>query len=151
LQYNKESDDMTRKPLVVYFSKGGKTKKIAETVAQELQCETVDTAESLPDLSDVDLLIVGSGTYGGRPDKKLQEFLNGLKPVNKEKSAIFTTSAGPNPKSLAIMKESLENKGYEVVSTFDCRGQFLFGSRGHPNEDDFKEARTFATNLKKSQ
>ena len=140
---------MTTKPLIVYFSRGGKTKKIAEVIGQELQCGTADAAESVPDLSIVDLLVVGSGTYGGKPDKKLQEFQDGLEPVKKGNSAIFTTSAGPNPKSLAIMKESLEAKGYEVISTFDCRGQFLFGSRGHPNEADLKDAKAFANNIKK--
>jgi flavodoxin len=44
---------MTTKPLVVYFSKGGKTKKVAESIAQELQCETVNTAESASDLSGI--------------------------------------------------------------------------------------------------
>ena len=140
---------MTTKPLVVYFSKGGKTKKVALAIAQELQCGTVDTAESVPDLSDVDLLVVGSGTYGGKPDKKLQEFLDNLKPVKKGKSAIFTTSGGPTPKSIDAMKESLEAKGYEVVSTFDCRGQFLLSNRGHPDEADLKDAKVFANNIKK--
>jgi flavodoxin len=136
------------KPLVVYFSKGGKTGKVAESIAQELQCQTVNIAENTPDLFDVDLLIVGSGTYGGKPDKKLQEFLEGLKPVTGGKCAIFTTSGGPNPKSLAFMKEILEAKGYELVSTFDCRGQFLIGNRGHPNEADLRDAKIFANNLK---
>ena len=140
---------MTTKPLVAYFSKGGKTRKVAESLAQELQCGTVNTAESAPDLLGVDLLVVGSGTYGGKPDKKMKGFLDGLKPVKKGKSAIFTTSGGPNPKSIAIMKEALEAKGYEVVSTFDCRGQFLIGNRGHPNEADLKDAKAFAINLKK--
>jgi flavodoxin len=140
---------MTTKPLVVYFSKGGKTKKVAESIAQELQCQTINIMESTPDLSDLDLLVVGSGTYGGKPDKKLQEFLEGLKPVTSGKCAIFTTSGGPNPKSLAFMKEILEAKGYELVSTFDCRGQFLIGNRGHPNEADLRDAKIFANNLKK--
>jgi flavodoxin len=95
------------------------------------------------------LLIVGSETYGGKPGKKTQEFLDGLKPVKSGKSAIFTTSAGPNPKSIAVMKETLEAKGYEVASTFDCRGQFLIGNRGHPNDADLKDAKAFANNLKK--
>ena len=140
---------MTTKPLVVYFSKGGKTKKVAESIAQELQCQTINIMESTPVLSDLDLLVVGSGTYGGKPDKKLQEFLEGLKPVTSGKCAIFTTSGGPDPKSLAFMKEILEAKGYELVSTFDCRGQFLIGNRGHPNEADLRDAKIFANNLKK--
>ena len=137
------------KSLVVYFSRGGKTKKVAETIAQELECGNVDTAKTVPDLSEVDLLLVGSGTYGGKPDKKLLSFLDGLKPVKGGKSAIFTTSAGPNPKSIDVMKEKLEAKGYEVISTFDCRGQFLIGNRGHPDDADLKDATAFAANIKK--
>jgi flavodoxin len=140
---------MTTKALVIYTSNGGKTKKVAESIAQELQCQIVNIAEFTPDLFDVDLLVVGSGTYGGKPDKKLQEFLEGLKPVKSGKCAIFTTSGGPNPKSLAAMKESLEAKGYNLVSTFDCRGQFLIANRGRPNEADLRAAITFADNLKK--
>jgi len=140
---------MTTNPLVVYFSKGGKTKKVAESIAQGLQCKSVNIAESTPVLFDVDLLVVGSGTYGGKPDKKLQEFLEGLKPVKSGKCAIFTTSGGPNPKSLAVMKEALKAKGFELVSTFDCRGQFLIGNRGHPNEADLRAAKAFANSLKK--
>jgi len=137
-------------PLVVYFSRGGKTRRVAEAIAQELGCKSVDTKGEVPNVSGVDLLLVGSGTYGGKPDKKLLEFLNGLQPVSNGKAAIFTTSAGPDPKSINMMKGVLETKGYEVVSDFDCRGQFLLGNRGHPNEDDLKAAKTFAGNLKKA-
>lgn len=137
------------KPLVVYFSRGGKTRKVAEAIAQELGCQSVDTEKEVPNVYGVDLLLVGSGTYGGRPDKKLLEFLNSLPPVSDGKAAIFTTSAGPGPKSINIMKEALEVKGYKVVSNFDCRGQFLLGNRGHPNADDLKAAKAYAGDLKK--
>ena len=140
---------MVAKPLVVYFSKGGKTGKVAESIAQELQCGTVNTAESAPNLSGVDLLVVGSGTYGGKPDKKLLGFLNGLKSVKNGKSAIFTTSGGRNPESIAVIEEIWESKEYEVVSTFDCLGQFLIGNRGHPNDADLNDAKSFANSLKK--
>jgi len=47
--------------LVVYFSRGGKTRKVAEAIAQELGCEAVDAKKETPDVSGVELLIVGSG------------------------------------------------------------------------------------------
>lgn len=43
----------------------------------------------------------------------------------------------------------MEAKGYEVVSSYDCRGQFTLLSRGHPTDDDLRDARAFANDLKK--
>ena len=135
--------------LVVYFSRGGKTGKVAEAIAQELGCEAVDLKKESPDVSGVDLLIVGSGNYGGAPHETLQGFLNSLQPSNNGKTAVFATSGGPDPKCIPVIKEALEAKGYKVVSSFDCRGQFLFANRGHPNENDLKNAKEFASELKK--
>jgi flavodoxin len=136
--------------LVVYFSRGGKTGKIAEAIADELGCKSVDIKKERPDLSEADMLIVGSGNYGGKPGKELEEFLDKLQPVNNRKAAIFVTSGGPEPKSLEIIQKFLETKGYKVISNFDCRGRMLLLNRGHPNEDDLKRARVFASDLKKT-
>jgi flavodoxin len=138
------------KYLTVYFSKGGKTRKIAQTIAQELGCKTIDIDKETPDISEVDLLIVGSGNYGGEPGKALQEFLSNLKPNSNFKAAVFATAGGPDPKCIYTIQEALETKGYKVISSFKCRGQFLFANRGHPNEDDLKNAKAFASELKKN-
>jgi flavodoxin len=135
--------------LVVYFSRGGKTEKVAEAIAQELGCEAVDLKKETPDVSGVDLLFVGSGNYGGAPHETLQGFLDSLQPSSNSKAAVFATSGGPDPKCISVIKEALEAKGYKVVSSFDCRGQFLFANRGHPNETDLKNAKEFASELKK--
>jgi flavodoxin len=134
--------------LVVYFSKGGKTRKVAEAIAQELNCKAVDLTKDTPDVSEVELLIVGSGNYGSKPHETVQEFLNNLPSSNNGKAAVFATSGGPDPKCIPIMKTALEAKGYKVISSFDCRGKFLFANRGHPNEDDLKDAKAFASGLK---
>ena len=136
--------------LVVYFSRGGKTRKVAEAIAQELECEAVDAKKETPDVSGVELLIVGSGQYVGKLHKTLQAFLGRLQPSSKSKAAVFATAGGPNPKCIYAMEEALETKGYKVISTFKCRGQFLFFfNRGHPTEDDLKNAKAFASDLKK--
>ncbi len=44
-------------------------------------------------------------------------------------------------------RNALETKGYEVISSFDCGGHVLFTNRGHPTEDDLKNAKTFVNNL----
>jgi len=134
--------------LVVYYSKGGKTRKIADVITQELGCKAVDTGREAPDISGVDLLVVGSGTYIGKPGKQLQEFLSGLKPISNGKAAFFLTSSGNDPRPVKFLRNALEAKGYKVVSTFSCRGQYLLSSRGHPTEEDLKNAKVFAADLK---
>ena len=135
--------------LVVYFSRGGKTRKVAEAIAQELGCEAVDVKKETPDVSGVELLTVGSGEYGWL-HKTLQGFLDSLQPSSNKKAAVFATAAGPKPKCIRVIQEALETKGYKVISSFKCRGQLLFFlNRGHPTEDDLKNARAFASDLKK--
>jgi flavodoxin I len=86
--------------LVVYFSRGGKTRKVAEAISQELGCKAVDVEKETPDVSGVDLLLVGSGNYGGNTDDRLLGFLNDLKPSNGGIAAVFATAGGPDPKCI---------------------------------------------------
>jgi flavodoxin len=135
--------------LVVYFSRGGKTRKVAEAIAQQLGCKAVDAEKETPDVSGVEMLIVGSGQYIGKLHKTLQSFLDGLQPSSKNKAAVFATAGGPNPKVVSILKGALEAKGYMVVSNFKCRGRFLFFNWSHPNQEDLENAKAFAGDLKK--
>ncbi len=136
--------------LVVYFSRGGKTRKVAEAIAQQIGCEAVDVEKETPDAAGVELLIVGSGQYLGKLHKTLQSFLDGLQPSNKNKAAVFATAGGPDPKVVYVLKRALEAKGYRVVSSFKCRGRFLFFNWSHPNEEDLENAKAFANDLRKS-
>ena len=136
--------------LIVYYSKGGSTRKVAEALAQELGCRLVDVMKETPDVSGLDLLLVGSGNYGNNVGDKLQQFLSDMPQIKDGKAAVFATSGGPDPKSLVVMQEALERKGYEVLSSFKSRGQLLyFLNHGHPNSDDLKNASIFANDLKK--
>jgi len=136
------------KALVVYYSKGGKTRKVAEAISTGLECGALDVGRDACDAAGLDLLVVGSGTYGGMPGPKIVDFLNGI-PSGAGKAAIFATSAGPSPKSIQKIKDILEGKGYQVVSSFSCRGHFLLSNRGHPDEKDLEEAKAFGSDLKK--
>jgi len=136
--------------LVVYFSRTGNTRKVAEAISQELGCEAVDVKKETPDVSGVDMLLVGSGNYvGGKPTEKLQRFLDSLPPRSNIRAAVFATSGGPDPKVIYVLKGALEAKGYTVVSSFKCRGRFLFFNWSHPNEEDLENAKAFASGLKK--
>ena len=136
--------------LVVYFSRGGKTRTVAEAIAQELGCKAIDIKKETPDPSGVDMLLVGSGNYGGKTDNKLLTFINNLQPNTAKQAAVFATSGGLAPKVISVLQEALEARGYKVGSSFKCRGKFLFTNRGHPNEEDLKNAKAFAHDLQKT-
>lgn len=72
------------KSLVVYDSQFGNTEKIAQAITGGISSAIsvrVNKA-SLSDLKDVNLLIVGSPTQGGRATASMQQFLNQI-PVGK--------------------------------------------------------------------
>jgi flavodoxin len=64
------------KALVIYDSQFGNTEQIARTVGEALGAPSVAVEDAQPDaLAGLDLLIVGSPTQGGRPTRKVQDFL----------------------------------------------------------------------------
>jgi flavodoxin len=136
---------------LVYFSRGGNTRKIAEVMAEELGVMAVDVKKEQPDVSDVDLLVVGSGTYGSKPGKGMVAYLENLKPVAGKKAACFSSCAsGDASKTLQAMKGILSKKGYSNVDCFSCLGKWLMGlsRRGHPSDEELAQAREFAKKLK---
>ncbi len=135
--------------MVVYYSKGGHTRKIANAIADELEVQAVDVKEQQPDPAKADMLIVGSGTYGGKSGPEIINFLNALAPVANKKAACFSTCAGNTEAVIAEMTTILKAKGYTMVECFNCLGQFaLFKNRGRPNADDVQKAKEYAGCLK---
>lgn len=139
------------KSLVVYYSKGGKTRKVAEAIAQELNCKAIDVKKETPNFSTENLLVVGSGNYGGKPGKELQEFLENLQATSKNNIAFFATSGGPDPKCIEVMQKIVESKGFIFLSQFDCRGKIFLLNRDHPTREDLINAKSFAANLKETE
>jgi len=138
---------------LIYFSRGGNTRKIAEVMAEELGVTAVDVKKNQPDVSDVDLLVVGSGTYGSKPGKEMVAYLENLKPVTGKKAACFSSCAsGDASRTLQAMKDLLSAKGYSTVDCFSCLGKWLMGlsRRGHPSAEELAQAREFAKKLKTS-
>jgi flavodoxin len=136
--------------LVVYYSKGGHTRKIANAIATELGANAFDIrGGEQPDAAKADMLIVGSGTYGGKAGPEIINFLNALAPVANKKAACFSTCAGNTEAVIAEMSGILKNKGYSMVESFNCLGQFaIFKNRGRPNADDIDAAKEYAKKLK---
>ncbi len=135
---------------LVYFSRGGNTRKIAEAIAEELQITPIDVKKESPDVSNTDVVIIGSGTYGGKPGKEMVAYLENLKPVTGKQAACFASCAGDSSKTLAAIKTILNEKGYSIIDCFSCFGKFAgLAKRGHPSAEELNQAREFAKKLKK--
>ncbi len=133
------------KTWVLYYSKGGNTKKIAEAIAEEL---SVPKTEQIPPAyppENVSLLFLGTAVYAGKPDAKMVEFIRTLNSNRVKNVALFGTCAKENS-SIDTLKAMLREKGINVVDeSFCCKGKaFIFMNRKNPDENDIKAAKAFA-------
>ena len=147
------------KTLVICFSYHHKnTEKIASAFAKALDAEVKTPAEAEPTgLCDYNLVGFGSGISFGSHYKALLDFANKLPVVTDKKAFIFSTSGqtGHGSKFHRKLRETLESKGFTVVGEFNCAGFDTYGflkivggiQKGHPNEEDLKQAQDFAKSL----
>ncbi|MDC7226017.1 MAG: flavodoxin domain-containing protein [Spirochaetales bacterium] len=126
---------------VMYFTKSGNTRKVAEAIAKPLGVQAVSIDEGLKE--DVDTLFLGSSVYAGGVDKKVKEFINGLNVEVKE--AVNFSTAAIIKSTFDQMKKILSSKGIKMSDReFHCRGSFAVMHRNRPNADDLKKAEEFA-------
>jgi flavodoxin len=148
------------KTLIICFSYHHKnTEKIASVFAKTLNAEIKTPSEvDHTALSEYDLVGFGSGIVYGKHHKLLLDFADKLPQVTNKKAFIFSTSGqtGNGPKFHKNLREKLESKGFGIAGEFNCAGFDTFAilkivggiQKGHPNEDDLKQAETFAQSLK---
>jgi flavodoxin I len=130
---------------ILYSSRMGHTKRIADAMASELGTIASDVATA--ELKDDTLLFLGSGCYGRKPGKSMTEFIE-RNDFASRTVAVFGTSAGGDGNEVSEMEAMLRSKGATIKGTYACRGSFLyFFSRGHPNEGDLEGARQFARSM----
>jgi flavorubredoxin len=121
-------------------------------IAKELEITPIDVKKEPPDVSNVDMLIVGSGTYGGKPGKPMVAYLENLENVTGKRAACFSSCAGDASKTLVAMKEILNKKGYTIVDCFSCFGKFAgLAKRGHPTNEELNQGKEFAKKLNTSK
>lgn len=129
---------------VIYFSRAGQTKKIAETIASEcdVQPESVTDAK----LQDNSFVFLGSGCYGGKAGKEMKEFIE-TNDFPSKSIALFGTSGGGVGKEVEDMKKMLFEKEINVKGEFYCKGKFWIINRKKPDETDLNNAQNFAKEM----
>ncbi len=145
------------KTIILYSSKSGNTKKIADSMASQVGCDAIRiTADSTPpnvDLEGYDLVFVGTGLFAGTPNEDMVRYIGNLNLKTTKMFALFITWGGaPRTDKLALkrLKALLEGKGQKVLEDhFACYGGWkgVLMKRGHPKPEEIKAAGEWAKKL----
>lgn len=128
---------------VIYVSRGGNTKKLAEAIARGAGAEARSAGDAA-DMAPVDVLFLGASVYAGKADGAARRFLQALDPAQAALVVVFGSAAGDKT-VLPEVKALLDPKGIPVFEeAFHCRGAFLLLNRGRPDSEDLERAEAFA-------
>jgi len=130
---------------LVYYTKTGHSRKIAEAVGNELAIEPLDIADN-PTLFGADILFIVGGIYNGVSAGEMIQFGEKLRPAMAQRVAIITSSAFRKDTQQQLSM-TLKSNYIEVVGECLVRGAFTVISMGHPNKQDYNTAVEFAKNL----
>ncbi len=104
------------KPCVLYFSRTGNTKSMAEAITEATKAPVFAITSSEPSaVEDFDLLIVGTPVEGFNPAKETTAFLERLPKTEGKKAIIFCTYALWKGRTFGSLKKKLSSKGYETI------------------------------------
>ncbi len=126
--------------VVVYYSKSGNTKAVAEHIAEELGCEALPVnlmekkgqgtkeerdrekalyAAALSSASACRLVVVGTPTGFQKPKSMIRRF---VRDVEAEAAALFCTYENKVGTTLTDLEEMLRERGIKVVGTLGLDG-----------------------------
>jgi len=142
-------------PIVLYSTKSGNTKKLAEEISNELSCPireiTKDLDYSTLNLSDYDMVFIGTGIYRNLPNEILTSFLRSAEFGNQQ-FALFITWLRLRTGDKDVFNkidEILKMKGKKLLgSYFECRGDY---PSGYPDVRDFENAKKWASKVGKKE
>lgn len=135
------------KTAVRYYSRGGNTKKIADAAAEALgvKAETTD----VPVNEDTDILFLCSSVYATQPDAHVKAFVDSLDPA-KVKEIVNLSTAALLPSTYSQIEKLCSDKKLNLSKKeFHCRGSFGPFHKGHPDQKDLDDVKTFVKSFLK--
>lgn len=146
--------------IVIYSSRNGNSKLIAEAIAEELDCRIVNLNELENkdiDLKEIDTIYLGSGIYGGTVHRDILDFgkflnLNSLNRTKTLKIAFFITWLGRGKSDMSGIKHFkniLRSEKIDIQADyFRCFGEsFKFIRKSHPDKNDINNAKAWAKRM----
>lgn len=144
------------KPIVIYYSKTGNTKRVARAIAEGLDTTAIDI-EKVKNIWEYNLIVIGTPIHGVGPVKHVKKFLETI-PSSKGKygGAFCTMMKVGDKKTIKYIKGKMEKKGIKFLEGFSVVGVsgLIMGIAGpkvinkeRPNEEDLENAKEFGKRL----
>jgi flavodoxin/ferredoxin len=146
------------KCLIAYFSQGGTTAQVAESIAAglrtaEYQVDLFNTRDGPPPSpSSYDVLGVGSPVYWYRLPFSVADYVNRLPRLDGLSAFSFVLYGTYRGETGTTLRRALSQKGAREVGYFHCRGaDYFWGyvrqgtlfSPGHPTAQELDQAKVF--------
>lgn len=104
------------KACVIYFSRTGNTKSMAEAISDSIKASAFDITSCEPSVvEDFDMLILGTPVEGLRPAKEILNFIEQMPEAEGKKTIVFCTYALWKARTLRTLANKLAKKGYDTV------------------------------------
>ena len=161
MDINREEVDKSMKTLIVYDSIFGNTEQIAQAIGNALgfqqDVEILRVSNVKPEhLMELELLIVGSPTYGGRPTPAIQDFLNkvsepAIRGINvlAFDTRLLTRLVRIFGYAADKIADSLKKNGGTLIASPE--GFFVKGKEGPLKEGEIERAASWAKIIIKSK
>ena len=130
---------------VLYYSKGGNTKKLADVIAGELGVNASDLSFSSLD-RDAKVIFLGSGVYAGKPGEEMARFIE-TRDFGGRKVVLFSTSWRTGEHAFDGLADTLKRRGAIVQRGYHCKGKAGIFNLGHPSRDDLEGARKYVRDI----
>jgi flavodoxin len=110
--------------VVVYFSRTGNTKRLAEAIADTAKAPIFELSQAEPSkITAYDLLIFGTPVEGASPTKEAQTYLSSLPTVTAKKAILFCTyKIFGNERAMKAIEKELTTRGYETLLKVSKKG-----------------------------
>jgi len=110
-------------PCVLYFSRTGNTKRMAEAIANALKIPVFDvTSVKSTIVESHNLLILGTPVEGFGPTKEILVFIEDLPEGEGKKTILFCTNALWKGNTFKTLEKKLSSKGYVVILSASKKG-----------------------------
>jgi len=121
---NNPATIQTMDPWVVYFSRTGNTKRLAQAIADAINAPIMDISGTLPStLVIFDPLIMGTPVEGSSPAKETTAFIEGMNRNEGGKSILFCTyRIFGNNRTMNALEKELKRKGYQTILEVSKKG-----------------------------
>lgn len=115
------------KTIIIYASKHGATKFLAEKIGQEMQVETTSIQDFHQDLISFDKIIIGSCVYAGMMNKQIKVFCSEHKEIlmNKKTFVFLSGMTSDDETILKVLNENLKDDFVNGISGYAGLGGMI--------------------------